>query len=109
MNAMHYLTVQIIRFVDGSFPGWVECKLVDAKGRCHLIIEKVPMVAVADLDAHSKYPTPGTVACEVLKRYRDETGQELAQVSTARPWSIESAEGLSEFTVLANLLTSVDG
>ena len=82
---------------------------MDAKGRRHLIIEKVPMVAVTNLDADSKYPTPGTVACEVLKRYRDETGLELAQVSTALPWSIESAEGLSEFTVLASLITSVDG
>jgi hypothetical protein len=106
---MYFVSVQIVRFVDGSFPGWVECELVDAEGRRHLITEKVPMVTVTDLDSDSKYPTPGTVACEVLKRYRDGTGQELAHVSTAMPWSIESAEGLSEFTVLASLLTFVEG
>jgi hypothetical protein len=106
---MYFVSVQIVRFVDGSFPGWVECELVDAKGRRHLIIEKVPMVAVTDLDADSKYPTSGTVACQILKRYRDETGQELAQVSTALPWSIESTEGLSEFTVPATFITSEGG
>ena len=106
---MYFVSVQIVRFVDGGFPGWVECELVDAEGRRHLITEKVPMVVATDLDADSKYPTAGTVACEVLKPYRDEKGQELAHVSTAKPWSIESAEGLSEFTVLASLLTSEDG
>ena len=104
---MHDLTVQILRFVDGGFPGWVECELVDAAGRRHLIIEKVPMLVSKDLDSDSEYPTPGNVRCEVLKRYQDEKGQELVQVSTARPWSIESMEGLSEFTVHAHLVTPV--
>jgi hypothetical protein len=102
---MHNLNVQIIRFVDGSFPGWVECELVDSEGRRHLIIDKFPMFTPKVLDADSEYPTPGTVRCEVLKRYQDEKGQELVCVSTARPWSIESTEGLSEFIVPAGLIT----
>jgi hypothetical protein len=102
---MHELTVQIVRFVDGRFPGWVECELVDAEGRCHLIIDKFPMFTPKVLDADSEYPTPGTVRCEVLKRYeryQDEKGQELVRVR-----SIESTEGVSEFTVPASLITSV--
>jgi|SRR5260221_1631994 len=105
---MHDLTVQIVRFVDGGFPGWVECEFVDSEGRRHVIIEKVPMVTLKDLDSNSEYPTSGIVRCEVLERYQNERGQELVHVSTAMPWSIESTEGVSEFTVHAGLVIPVD-
>ncbi len=105
---MHNLAVQIVRFADNNQPGWVECEFVDAEGRRHSIIEKVSVVTAEDLDADSKYPTPGVVSCEVLGRYQNEKGQELAHVSTVKPWDIESTEGLSEFTVPASLITSMD-
>jgi len=101
---MHNLAVQIVRFADSSQPGWVECAFVDAEGRRHSIIEKVPVVTAEDLDADSKYPKPGVVYCDILERYRNEKGQELAHVST----DIESTEGLSEFTVSASLVTLMD-
>jgi hypothetical protein len=34
---MHNLAVQIVRFVDSDFPGWVECELVDAAGKRHVM------------------------------------------------------------------------
>jgi hypothetical protein len=105
---MLVLMVQIARFVDSHQPGWVECEFVDAEGRRHLIIEKVPVVTAEDLDADSEYPKSGTVRCEILKRYRDEKGQELVSITTARPISIESTEGASEFTVPANLIASLE-
>jgi len=105
---MHNLKVQIVRFVDSDFPGWVECELVDAEGRRHILKDKVPIFTVEVLDADRKYPTPGTVVCEVLERYQDEQGQELARVSTEKPFYIESTEGLSEFTVPTSLITSMD-
>jgi len=80
---MHNVAVQIVRFVDSGFPGWVECELVDAAGRRHILKDKVPTFTPEDLDADSKYPTPGFVACEVVERYRNEKGQELVRVSTA--------------------------
>ena len=104
---MHFISVQIVRFVDSHQPGWVECELVDAEGRRHSIIDKVPVLTMEDLDADSEYPTLGRVPCEVLKRYRDEKGRELVLVSTARPVEMESKEGLSEFIVPASLITSV--
>jgi len=52
------------------------------------------------------YRVQGTVACEILDRYRDENGQECVRVTTARPWSRASNEGLAEFTVPASLVTS---
>jgi len=75
---MHNLAVQIVRFVGSDFPGWVECELVDAEGRRHILKDKVPLFTVEVLDAGSKYPTPGTVLCEVLERYQDEQGQEFS-------------------------------
>lgn len=102
---MHDIAVQIVRFVDSDFPGWVECELVDAAGRRHILKDKVPIFTVEDLDANSHYPTPGFVACEVVERYRDEKGQELVRVSTIKPYDVVSTEGLSEFIVPASLVT----
>jgi hypothetical protein len=101
---MHFISVRIVRFVDGHFPGWVECELVDAGGRRHIIIDKVPVLSDKDLDADSEYPTAGSVPCEVLNRYQDEKGRELVCVTTP---GIETKEGLSEFTVPGNLILSV--
>ena len=103
---MNNVAVQIVRFVDDSFPGFVECELVDASGRCHILKDKVPIFTDEVLDADSTYPVPGLVACEVVGRYQDDKGQELLRVSTASPLYIESAEGVSEFTVLANVVSS---
>jgi hypothetical protein len=108
MKTMHYLAVQIVRFVDSSQPGWVECEFVDAEGRRHVFKNKVPIFTVEDLGAESKYPTPGVVCCEVLERYQNEKGHETARVTTAEPKGIESTEGLCEFTVPASLLTPMD-
>jgi len=72
-----------------------------------ILKDKIPMFTVELLDAHSKYPTHGIVRCEVVERYRDEKGRELVRVTTATPDEIESTEGLSEFIVLATIVTSV--
>jgi hypothetical protein len=104
---MHYLSVQIVRYADGSsYPGWVDCELVDAAGRTHVINEKVPLVTSEDLDAESKYPLPGEIACEILERYEDDKRRELVRVTIDRPCYIESTEGLSEFVVLASSVTT---
>jgi hypothetical protein len=104
---MHFISAQIVRFVDSDFPGWVECEFVDVNGRRHTVKDKVPIFTAEMLDAESNYPVPGLVACEVLRRFQDDQGRELARVSTEEPYGIESAEGLSEFVVLASLINSV--
>jgi hypothetical protein len=101
---MHQLTVQIVRYVDDSFPGWIECQFVDAEGHRHSIIDKVPIVTSGLLESTSIYPQPGSVACNELKRWRDTDGRELVLIST-EPFGVESTEGLSAFSVLASLLT----
>jgi hypothetical protein len=98
------IPVQITRFVDDSFPGWVECEFLDAEGRRHHLIDKVPIFTTELLDATSTYPTEGIVRCEVLERSKDDMRAELVRVTTARPDTVESTEGLSEFVVFATQL-----
>jgi hypothetical protein len=87
--------ITITAYVDnGSYPGWVECRLVDAYGRTWMFREKEPVVSAVPLDAASAYPHVGEIACEVLGRAGG-----VVTVSTALPWGIESVEGVSRFDV----------
>lgn len=101
---MHNLAVQIVRFVDRHQPGWVACEFVDADGKRHTIIDKVPIFTEEDLDETSAYPRSGSAQCEVLAQWRDAQGRELVRITTARPDAIESTEGVSEFVVLPTQL-----
>jgi hypothetical protein len=103
---MHYLSVQIVRIVDESQPGWVACEFTDAEGRRHTFEDKVPLFSEETLLAKLSLPRPGIVRCEELQRWRDAKGRELVRVSTSRPDGMESTEGLSEFTVLAKAVSS---
>ena len=100
------LAVEIVRFVDSHQPGWVEAQFVDAKGRCHSLVDKVPIFISGGLDADSAYPLSGHVACEVLATAEDEHGRAVAHISTARPDVVESTDGLTEFNVLSTQLCS---
>jgi hypothetical protein len=100
------LAVQIVRFVDEHQPGWVACEFEDVEGRRHTIIDKVPIFTTADLRADSAYPKPGSMPCEILDRWRDASGRELARISTANPLNNKSAEGLSEFVVATAQLSN---
>src|SRR5215467_3218651 len=103
---MQRLVVQIVRFVDAHMPGRVACEFVDADGRKHTLIDKTPIFTSHQLDSTSTYPQAGVVRCEVLFRWRDTHGRDLARVTTERPDDVESTEGLSEFVILSrDLLT----
>ncbi|MFC8039446.1 hypothetical protein ACFUOZ_08840 [Paenarthrobacter sp. NPDC057355] len=45
-----------MRWADDHFPGWIEVDVVDAEGRTHRIVEKVPVLAKADITAESTFP-----------------------------------------------------
>ena len=104
---MYGLKVQTIRFVDSHQPGWVECDFLDVDGLRHTIVDKAPMFTCEDLDEDSKYPTSGIVPCQILERFRNEKGQDVVRVTIARPGSMQSTEGLEDFVVLAQLITSL--
>ena len=99
------LSVEIVRFVDNWQPGWVACEFLDAENNRHTLVDKVPMFTDELLASKSAYPRPGAVRCEVLQRWQDVRGRELARVSTERPDTVESAEGRSQFVVFSTQLS----
>ncbi len=94
------VVVQIERFVDEHFPGFVGCSLIDADGMRHDFIEKVPIVSANDLRSDRFSPQPGFIACIIEEKWIDEQGRNLVRVSTEKPWFIESVAGANRFTVL---------
>lgn len=95
------LCVEIMRFVDDRFPGWVECEFEDAMGIKHVLVDKVPIFTERALDSNSPYPQTGTAPCKVLARWKDSKGRELVRITTLDPAGIESTQGISEFIVTA--------
>jgi len=98
---MHALAVQIVRFVDDAQPGFVECEFLDADGKLHILFDKVPIFTAENLYANSAYPQPGIADCQLLAQWTDDQGRDLARITTAIPFAIESRDGLSEFVVLS--------
>jgi hypothetical protein len=102
---MPSIQVSIIRFVDEHQPGFVEAEFADADGTTHTLVDKVPVFSLEDLWSDSVYPQPGFARCEVLARLEDSQGRKLARVTIAKPDSLESTRGLSEFVVLESQIS----
>lgn len=100
------LKLQVLRCVDESFPGWAECQFVDAEGRRHVIVEKVPVLFVDWPGLGTPLPPVAEARCEILERWRDAQGRELLKVTTGRPDWIETTEGLVEFVVEKSQIVS---
>jgi len=94
----------ICRYADASFPGWVECRLVDALGQEHMFVEKVPVVTMGDVDATTSLPQAGLIACIVLGKSEHDDTRQLVRIDTRTPWGIESTAGRSQFDVLLEQL-----
>ncbi|WP_394782240.1 hypothetical protein [Undibacterium sp.] len=103
---MFNLVVEIERFVDNDFPGFVECSLVDAGGVRHEFVEKVPVVSSANLRDDSTYLQSGYIGCIIENERIDKLGRHLMQVDTNQPWGIESIVGETRFEVLAEQIVS---
>src|SRR5687767_11078468 len=103
---MHTVSVQIVRFSDLSFPGWVECVLRDTSGREWLFSDKAPVFTKSHLCATSSYPQPGVVACEIVREWTDDDGRARCQITTGRPWSVEAVGGETEFEIFREQIAS---
>jgi hypothetical protein len=104
---MPTVSVQITRYVDNHFPGFVECVLVDAFGAFHTFVEKVPYVSAESLSAASTYPCNGEIECEVCREWKDAAGNAFSIVRIESPWGIESTSGETEITVSSSQLRHV--
>jgi hypothetical protein len=101
------LKVEIARFVDDHFPGFVECRVVDASGQERFIIDKVPLVTSEGLDADSVYPQPGTLPCQVVAKQQDDAGREVFTIDIEHPWHVETTTGETRFNVRADQLSNI--
>jgi hypothetical protein len=82
----------------------VASEFVDAEGRVHTLIDKFPIFTAETLVADSHYPQPGDIRCEILSRTQDSRGRDLVHIRILP--GVESTEGLSEFVVLPEHLSS---
>jgi hypothetical protein len=99
------IRVAITRYVsDEPQPGIIECEFTDAFGRQRRFVEKTAIVSAEDLDARTRYPQPGVIACEVLEFGRDASGRDIILVSTEYPDSVEAVDGTMRFEVLPTAL-----
>jgi len=103
---MHTVDVQIVRFTGTDQPGWVECVLLDAANRAWTLVDKVPVFTEAPLDAHSAYPQPGVVACEIIRTWSDERGRTRCIIDTERPWGVSTKDGKTQFEVFIDQITT---
>jgi hypothetical protein len=102
------LRVQIVRYLEHYFPGIVECKLVDARGRCHTFAEKGPVVSDQWPGPDDSYPMAGLIRCEILEAWRDPDGRDLLRVTTEQPDYVETKEGVTEFVVELSQVISAE-
>jgi len=94
---MTWLRVDVIAFVDESFPGFVRCAFTDADGNRHTFIEKVPCVTTQDLWSDSIYPQQGAVQCAKVEDLGDGTDR-LTRVAIG-VLSMEPPSDLEQFVV----------
>ena len=96
---MPAVSIEILRIVEAAYPGFVECRLIDAHGREWMFVEKLPIVTAEDLGPDSNYPRSGVIACEIVEKTRTDDGMEIVIIDTGRPWGIEATTGESRFAI----------
>ena len=95
-----YIRAQVTRWVSEDFPGIVECRFVDRFGTEWVVIEKLPVLADADLRSDSQLPWPVLIACEIVARGQDNAGREIIDISTRTPRAIEATDGNDQLPAL---------
>ncbi|MBD9518055.1 hypothetical protein [Pseudomonas sp. PDM22] len=89
---MPSLLVEIVRYTQECFPGWAECRLVDARGRDWHFLK--PRARLHTPNQDDQLPAMGRIECEVLERQGG-----TALVSTEQPRGIRSLEGENRFRI----------
>jgi hypothetical protein len=102
------ISVQITKYIsDDPQPGIVECKLFDIYGKEWVFHDKNGIFSMDYFDAHSSYPQPGVIACEVIRRWQDADGREIVSVDTENSWGVEAITGETRFDVLPGQLVEI--
>lgn len=75
-------------------PGWVEASVLDARGKEHRIVEKVPVLFSQEVTAESLFPFGCWIAAEI-----ESIDSEGVTVSFSH--GVETIDGLARLTVSA--------
>lgn len=105
---MKAIRIKITSFISDDQPGFVECKFNDAWNKEHIVQDKVPIVTEKFLDSNSEYPQGGLIACKIIKQWVDKDKRTIFSVTTEKPWSIDTIDGLNEFDILEEQLTELN-
>lgn len=98
---MPQVRVVAVRWVsDEPQPGLVECRLVDAGGTEHVLIDKCAIFDAADrLRPDARYPIELSIDCRIVS-------DDGAAVAVELGHSIESEDGTTTFRVPRDRVTS---
>jgi hypothetical protein len=75
-----------LRLVSDEEPGWIEVSLVDADGKEHRIVEKVPVLTTRNITAASEFPAEFWLEADT-----GEVADERVEVTFA--YAVETTEG----------------
>ena len=99
---MAEVACNIVRFVDDSFPRWVEARLVDADGTAWTFEDKVPIFTTGDLRSDTEYPVPAAIRCMVIET---DVAAARTLIDTSQPDGVTSTDGTrTRFWVSSQLL-----
>jgi hypothetical protein len=100
-----FLQIQIVRFVDQGFPGFVAGEFLDAHGKRHTVIDKIPVIGTPELWKDSHYPQPSSIQCEIVETPDELADRGQVRVNIDRPWGLETTDGSTEFVVHQSQVT----
>lgn len=84
---------------DEPQPGLVEVSLVDAYGKRWIFVDKTASFTADVVTQNSSFPRDTRIGCEELGSEVEPDGREIVTITTARPWSIETVDEVSEFAI----------
>ena len=105
---MKAIKIKITCFISDHQPGFVEGRFNDAWNKEHVVQDKVPVLTSEDLDANSAYPQDGVIGCEIIKQWTDKDQRLIFTVTTEKPWSVDTIDGLTEFDILEEQLIELN-
>jgi hypothetical protein len=82
---------QATRWVNDSFPGWIEVRVIDAAGRDHRIVDKVPVLTTLEIRSDTSFPTELWIRA-------DTTDIDGDHVKARLKW-VDTQEGLDELVI----------
>lgn len=92
--------VEIIEYSDNVQPGLCKCRFLDAWGLEWTVVDKLSIFTASSLDFESHYPQPGSIRCQVIRKWQDADGREIITIDTSKPDYVRATTGETRFDVL---------